>query len=364
MTNEQILLTPGPTPIPPESLAEEAKPIIHHRTKEFSDLFNEFQSNLKYVFQTKEDVYIFASSGTGCMEAAVANLVSPGDKAIVSAGGVFGERWIKILTAFGANVVALRPSQWGVVMKPADIEKALAENPDAKFVFSTHTDTSTATAQDIQGYGKVVAKTKAVLVVDSISGLGGQELQMDAWGCDVVVSASQKGLMAAPGLGFVAVSQKAWPLVESSKSPRFYWDFRTSKKSIPNGETPYTPAISLIRATNVNLKALRKKTMPVVWQEARDLAKYTRELGKGMGLTMFAQDPCEVLTAFNLPAGVDGEKLIRGIVEKYNISLAGGQEKLKGKIVRVAHMGFILKKDIDKGMQALAEFLKEAAVAR
>jgi branched-subunit amino acid ABC-type transport system permease component len=131
MTNEQILLTPGPTPIPPESLAEEAKPIIHHRTKEFSDLFNEFQSNLKYVFQTKEDVYIFASSGTGCMEAAVANLVSPGDKAIVSAGGVFGERWIKILTAFGANVVALRPSQWGVVIKPAEIEKALAENPDA-----------------------------------------------------------------------------------------------------------------------------------------------------------------------------------------------------------------------------------------
>lgn len=298
------------------------------------------------------------------MEAAVANLVSPGDKAIVSACGAFGERWVKILTAFGANVVALRPSEWGVVIKPAEIEKALSENPDAKFVFSTHTDTSTATAQDIQGYGKVVAKTKAVLVVDSISGLGGQELQMDAWGCDVVVSASQKGLMAAPGLGFVAVSQKAWPLVEAAKSPRFYWDVRTHKKSIPNGETPYTPAISLIRATNVNLKVLRKKTMPVVWQETRDLAKYTRELGKNIGLTMFAKDPCEVLTAFNLPAGVDGEKLIRGIVEKYNISMAGGQEKLKGKIVRIAHMGYILKKDIDKGMQALAEFLKEAAVAR
>ena len=360
--NTQILLTPGPTPIPPEVLKEEALPIIHHRTKEFADLFADAQENLQYVFQTKQKVFVLASSGTGAMECAVANLVSPGDPVIVCSCGVFGERWIKILTAFGAKVIALR-SEWGITVKAPELEKALQENADVKVVFSTHTDTSTSIACDIQSYGKVVAKTKAVLVVDAISGLGGQELQMDVWNCDVVISASQKGLMAAPGLGFISVSAKAWPLVEQAKSPRFYWDLRTIEKSFHNSDTPFTPAISLLRSINVGLKMIRKKTIQTVWQEARELAKHTRSLGQNLGLTMFAKDPCEVLTAFNLPEGLDGEKIVRGIVEKYNISLAGGQEKLKGKIIRVAHMGYIQKYEIEKGMSALSEFLKEASVS-
>lgn len=354
--SEQILLTPGPTPIPPESLREEAKPIIHHRTKEFGALFVEFQENLKYVFQTKENVFILASSGTGAMECAVANLTSPGDKVIVCASGVFGERFVKILTAFGANVVPLR-SEWGYAVKPADLEKALADNPDAKVVYSTHTDTSTSMASDIKSFGAIVAKTKAILVVDAISGLGGQELQMDAWKCDVVISASQKGLMGAPGLGFIAVSPKGWDVVKAAKSPRFYWDLRTIEKAHHDKQTPFTPAISLIRSVNVSLKMLRAKTMPKVWQEARDLAKFTRDYGTKIGLKQFPHDACDVLTAFHVPEGLDGEKIIQAVLDKYNISLAGGQEKLKGKVVRVAHMGYIQKADIQKGMDALAETL-------
>jgi aspartate aminotransferase-like enzyme len=361
MSTKQILLTPGPTPIPPETLQAESLPIIHHRTKEFGDLFNDVQKNLQYVFQTKEKIFILASSGTGAMECAVANLISPGDHVIVCACGVFGERWVKILTAFGAKVTALR-SEWGTVVKPQELEKALSEHPDIRCVFSTHTDTSTSIACDIKGYGTVTAKTKAVLVVDAISGLGGQELYMDDWKCDVVLSASQKGLMAAPGLGFIAVNAKAWPLVEQAKAPRFYWDLRTIEKAFHNSETPFTPAISLIRSINISLNMIRKKTLQMVWNETKALAQFTRDFGKSLGLTLFAKDPCEVLTGFNLPQSMDGEKVIRGIVDKYNISMAGGQEKLKGKIIRVAHMGYIQKQDIQKGMEALAEFLKQATV--
>ncbi len=356
--NQQILLTPGPTPIPPETLAEEGKPVIHHRTKEFAKIFDELRENIKYVLGTKQEVYILASSGTGAMECACVNMSSPGDKAIVLAAGAFGERFVKILTAYGVNVVAVR-SEWGSAVAPQDLEKALKENPDAKAVYSTHTDTSTTMASPIQKYGEIVAKTSAVLVVDAISGLGGQELYMDKWHCDVVISASQKGLMANPGLAFISFSEKAAPLVQAAKCPRFYWDLRIAQKFMESAQTPFTPAISIIRSTNVSLKAIRKKGIEKVYQDARDLAKYTRDLGVKMGLKLFAKDPAEVLTGFWVPEGVDSEALIERIVEKHNISIAGGQEKLKGKIVRVAHMGFILKSDIDAGMKALAETLKE-----
>ncbi len=354
--DRQILLTPGPTPIPPETLKMESLPIIHHRTKEFMDLFNELHENLQYLFQTKNKVYSLASSGTGAMECAVANLVSPGDKVIAVACGVFGERWIKILTAFSANVIPLR-SEWGAQVKPEELEKVLKENPDVKTVFSTHTDTSTAVLCDIKKYAEITAKTKAIIVVDSISGLGGQELYMDDWHLDAVVSASQKGLMSAPGLGFISVSPKAWGLVQESKSPRFYWDLRAFEKVFATGQTPFTPPVSLLRATNESLKMIRKKTLKNVWQETKELAQFTREVGSSLGLKVFPKDPCEILTSFKVPEGLDGQKIVKQIVEKYNISLAGGQDKLKGKVVRIAHMGYIQKADIQKGMKALAETL-------
>lgn len=354
----QILLTPGPTPIPPETLNQESLPIIHHRTKEFARLFQESQENLQIVFQTKEKVFVLASSGTGAMECAVANLVSPGDKTIVASAGAFGERWVKILIAFGAKVIPVR-SEWGSAVKPEELKKALEEHPDSKAVFSTQTDTSTAVACDVKKYGELVSETNAVLIVDAISGLGGQELHMDEWKLDGVVSASQKGLMSAPGLAFIALNQKAWKLVETSKSPRFYWDLRSIEKAFRDGQTPFTPAISLLRATNESLRQIRNKTLPRIWRETSELARFTRELGQSLDLKMFAKDPCEVLTAFMVPNGFDGEKIIRAIVEKNNISIAGGQEKLKGKLFRIAHMGYIQKADIEQGMQALSMALKD-----
>ncbi len=359
--NEQILLTPGPTPIPPESLAEEAKPIIHHRTKEFGDIFQEAQVNLQYIFQTQEKVFTLTSSGTGGMECAVVNLISPGMKVIVASIGAFGERWIKILSAFGANVVPVR-AEWGYAVKPAELSEALAKNPDAKIIFSTLTDTSTAVACDIKAYGEITAKSNVILVVDAISGLGGQEVHMDDWGVDALVSASQKGLMAAPGLGFISFSKKAWPFVLEAKAPRFYWDIRTIEKAFHNSETPFTPAISLLRATNASMRIIKKMTMPAVWKQARDLAKYTRDYGKSLDLELFPKDPCDVLTSFNVPQGVDGKKIVQDILDKYNISIAGGQEKLAGKVVRIAHMGFIQRNEIEKGMKALGEFLKAQKV--
>jgi len=356
--DKQILLTPGPTPIPPETLAEEGRPIIHHRTKEFEKVFSEIRENIKYVLGTKREVYLLASSGTGAMECACVNLCSPGDKVIVLAAGAFGERFVKILESYGVQVAAVR-SEWGSAVTPEALEQALKDDPDAKAVFSTHTDTSTTIASPIQRYGEIVAKKKAVLVVDAISGLGGQELYMDKWHCDAVISASQKGLMAAPGLAFISFSEKAWPLVQTAKCPRFYWDIRIAEKFMQSGQTPFTPAISIIRATNVSLKAIRKKGIEDVYKETRELARHTRELGAKLGLKTFAKDPADVLTGFWVPEGMDSEKIIRRIVDKYNISIAGGQEKLKGRIVRVAHMGYILKKDIEAGMKALAETLEE-----
>ena len=358
----QILLTPGPTPIPPETLHMESLPIIHHRTKEFANLFNESQENLKYVFQTKEKVFVLASSGTGAMECAAANLISPKDKAIVVACGAFGERWGKILTAYGANVVFIR-SEWGTAVKPAELQKVLNENLDAKAIFCTHTDTSTAVACDVKGYGEVSSKTNAVLVVDAISGLGGQELYMDNLHLDVVVSASQKGLMAAPGLGFIALNGKAWKLVLESKSPRFYWDLRSIEKSYHQGQTPFTPAISLLRSINVSLKIIRKKGIETIWKETKELARFTKEYGKSLGLQIFPKDPCDVLTSFLVPQGMDGEVIVQDIVKKYNISIAGGQEKLMGKVVRIAHMGYIQKADIEKGMKALSETLSTSVAS-
>lgn len=357
----QILLTPGPTPIPPETLRQEALPIIHHRTKEFAELFDESQKNLQYLFQTKEKVFILTSSGTGGMECAVSNLVSPGTKAVVCSCGVFGERWVKILTQYGAKVTPIR-SEWGSAVKPEQLQETLKKNPDTQIVFTTHTDTSTAVACDIKSYGEIVSQTDALLVVDAISGLGGQELFMDEWKLDCLVSASQKGLMSAPGLAFISVNSKAWKLVERAKSPRFYWDLRTIEKAFHSGQTPFTPAISLLRATNESLKMIRKKTLQTVWKETKELARFTRQEGEKLGLKIFPKDPCDVLTAFLVPEGLDGEKIIREIVEKYNISIAGGQEKMKGKLFRIAHMGYIQKSDIEKGISALAETLHAKAV--
>jgi aspartate aminotransferase-like enzyme len=352
------LITPGPTPIPPEVAAQSALPIIHHRTHEFGDVFDSVSKGMKAVYKTSKDILIMTCSGSGAMESAVANVVSPGDKVIVATSGSFGERWIKINQAFGAVVVAVK-EEWGKPVDPAKVREALKANPDAKAVFCQHTETSTGVVNDLKALGEIVAATPAVLVVDAISGLGGEELHMDDWKLDVVVAGSQKGLMIAPGLAFAAVSDKAWKVVDACKNHRFYFDYRLIKKSIPNKETPWTPAVTLMQSLRKALEMITSEGIENVWARHRRLAKATRAGMQGLGLKLFATNPCAVLTSAHLPSSVDGNKLVDWMRDELGVSVAGGQEQLKGKIVRLAHMGYMDQFDLLVGLTALETGLRK-----
>lgn len=356
------LITPGPTPIPPDVAAASALPIIHHRTREFGEVFDKVSEGLKYVYRTKNEVMILTASGSGAMESAVANVVSPGDKVIVATSGSFGERWIKINEAFGAKVVAVK-EEWGKPIDVKKVEEALKANPDAKAVFCQHTETSTGVVNDLPALGKIVDATPAVLVVDAISGLGGEELRMDEWKLDVVVSGSQKGLMVAPGLAFASVSPKGWKAVEACKNARFYFDYRAIKKSIPNKETPWTPAVTLMQSLKVALEHIKAEGIENVWARHKKLARATRAGMEALGLKLFATGPCAVLTSALLPSNVDGNKLVDWCRDELGVSVAGGQEQLKGKIVRLAHMGYMDQFDLLVGLTALETALKKFGVA-
>ena len=349
---KHYLLTPGPTPIPPEVALKEALPILHHRTSEFGAIFQEVTEGLKYVYQTKNDVLIMASSGTGAMESAVVNLLSPGDDALVATCGNFGERWAKLMEAYGIKPTVIS-AEWGKTINPADIEKALKTNPGIKAVYTTFTETSTGVANDIAAIGKIVAATPAALVVDAISGLVGQEFRTDEWSADVVVSGSQKGLMLGPGLAFASVSEKAWKLADAAKLPRFYWDWRKTRKSLATKETPFTPAVTLIVSLSESIKMIKAQGIENVWKECRLLARAARAGMKAMGLQLFGENPCDVVTSAKVPEGIDGGKIVKMLREEYGVSIAGGQGQLKGKIIRFAHMGYIQKPDLFVGFACL-----------
>jgi serine---pyruvate transaminase len=352
------LITPGPTPVPPEVASAGALPVLHHRTHEFGTLFDRVLDGLKYVYQTKGDVLLLTSSGTGAMESAVANTLSPGDKAIVATSGSFGDRWGKIGKAFGAEMILVK-EDWGKPVQPQKVKDALKANPGAKAVFMTHTETSTGTVNDLKTLGAIVAETSAISVVDAISGLGGEELRTDDWKLDIVVSGSQKGLMTAPGLAFASVSAKAWKTVEACKNARFYFDYRTIKKSIPDKETPFTPAVALVASLDAAIKMIRQDGIEATWATPPRLAKAAQAGMKALGLPLFSSSPCAVLTAGSLPANVDGVKLVNWLRDEHGVSVAGGQEHLKGKIVRLAHMGFMDQFDLIIGLTALEWALKK-----
>lgn len=351
------LLTPGPTPVPPRVAAKSAEPILHHRTKEFQNIFSAVQEGLKYVFRTKNDILMINGSGTGAMEAAVQNTLSPGDEVIVGSVGSFGERWIKICEAFGVKVHAIR-EDWGEPVVPEKIEAALKQNPNVKAVLTQHTETSAGTVNDLKAIGKIVAKTPAIFIVDAISGLGGEELHQDEWLLDVVVSGSQKGLMTAPGLAMASLSEKAWKLVETSQCPKFYSDFRTIRKSIKENETPWTPAVSLFASMNEAIKMIQEETIEKVWERHRRLQKMVQAGIKALGFPLFSSRPCTVLTSAKLPEGFDGNQLIKKMLSDQGVSIAGGQDHLKGKIFRLAHMGYMDSFDMIIGLTALENTLK------
>ena len=359
MLRKNYLLTPGPTPLPPQVCQSMAQPIIHHRTPQFQAVLKEANEGLKYVYQTSGDVFILASSGTGAMEAAVVNLLSPQDNALVVQAGKFGERWTEICKSYGINAEVI-DVEWGKAVSAKEIENRLKANPGIKAVFTTLCETSTGVATDIEAIGKVVKETEAALVVDAISGLGAIDLKTDAWFCDVVVSGSQKGLMLPPGLGFISVSPKAWKLIQVSKSPKYYFDLKAAKKALDKTDTPFTPAITLIIALNEALRMMKQDGLENIFLRHKKMAEATRKAALALGLELFSPTASsDVVTAVKLPQGIDGEKLVKTMRDTYSVTIAGGQAELKGKVFRIAHMGFIEEFDIIVGIACLEKVLAQ-----
>jgi len=356
---KNYLLTPGPTPLPPQVCESMSRPIIHHRTPQFQAVLKEVAEGLKYIFQTAGDVYILTSSGTGAMEAAVINLLSPADTALCVQGGKFGERWAEICKAYGINAEII-DVEWGKAVSPQEIEKRLKANPKIKAVFTTLCETSTGVASDIEKIGSVVKNSDAVLVVDAISGLGAIDLKTDAWNVDICVSGSQKGLMLPPGLSFISVSLKAWEKINASKSPRYYFDLRAAKKAWDKTDTPFTPAITLVIALAEALKIMRQDGLENIFSRHKKMADATRAAMQALGLELFAPTAAsDVVTAVKVPVGIDGEKLVKTMRDTYGVTIAGGQAELKGKVFRFAHMGFIEEFDIIAGISCLEKVLNQ-----
>lgn len=355
---KNYLLTPGPTPLPPEICEALSRPIIHHRTPQFQAVLKEVQESLKVIFQTKNDVFILTSSGTGAMEAAVVNLLSWGDKALVIQGGKFGERWTELCEAYGVKPEIINV-EWGKSLDPHILEEHLNRETGIKAVFTTLCETSTGVTFDIEAIGAIVKESQAVLVVDAISGLGAVDLQTDEWSADVVVCGSQKGLMLPPGLGFVSMSKKAWKLVEESQCPKYYFDLKEAKKALDKTDTPFTPAIGLVIALNDALKMMRAEGLENIFKRHHKLADATRAAMTALGLELFAPlAASHAVTAVKVPQGIDGEKLVKIMRDEYGITIAGGQSEMKGKIIRIAHMGYMSEFDIILGIACLEKVLK------
>lgn len=356
----KLLLTPGPTPVPEDVLAAMARPIIHHRHEEFKGILSKVKEDLKYLFQTSGDVLLFAATGTGAMEGAVTNLMSPGDKAIVVRAGKFGERWAEICQAYGVKVVPV-DVPWGKAVDPAGVKEALDREPDARAVLIQASETSTAVRHPIREVAELVAqREQTVMVVDAITGIGVFDIPTDAWKLDVVVTGSQKALMLPPGLAFASVSPKAWGFVKQSKLPKFYFDFAKEKKNLDKNQSAYTSAVSLVLGLQVALERIKKEGLENVFARTEKMARATREGAKALGLGLLApESPSPACTAILLPDGIDGEKVPLLIRERYGVAVAGGQDRLKGKIVRISHMGYVQPYDILSGLAALEFTLRD-----
>ncbi len=347
MQNKYRLMSPGPTPIPPEVSAAGALPIIHHRTPEFGEVFTRVNETLKRIFLTENDIFTYSASGTGAFEGAMQNLFSPGDKILVVNNGNFGNRWVKMGNAFGLQVTELK-YDWGVKADNDEIAEALANDPEIKAAICVLSETSTGTVNDIEGFAKVTQNV--ISIVDAISGLGACELRSDEWGVDVVVAGSQKALMTPPGLGFVSVSQRAMRVHEQSTMPRYYFDFTAAKKAYAKDppQTPWTPAVSVIIQLDLALQQIMAEGIENVFERHILLGRAAREGVKGMGLKLFGpdEDMNSAVTAAWVPDGIDGKQLVRGIFRDQGIQVAGGQGEVEGKIFRIGHCGYFDAYDI------------------
>lgn len=334
------MFTPGPTPVLPEAVLSMAAPILNHRKEDFKRLFRECVEMLKTVYKTKTDPIILTASGSGAMEAAVTNLLSSGDKALVVVGGKFGERWEELCRAYGLEVVRIA-LEWGESVDPKDIGRHLERDAAIKAVFIQATESSTGAANDIAELGRVVSRfPNTVLVVDAITGLGCAPIHTDEWNLDVVVGGSQKAFMLPPGLAFLSVSPKAWERVKVNKQPRFYFDLLKEQKEQQSGQTSFTPAISLVQGLHAALRYISEIGVDGLVANAAFQAQATRAAAQAMGLKLVARRPSNALTAVYNPEGIEGSKIIGEMNRQFGLIMSGGQGKLKGKIFRVAHLGY------------------------
>jgi serine---pyruvate transaminase len=352
------LLAPGPTPVPPRTLLAMAQPLIHHRSADFQEVIGKVRAGLKKLFQTQNEVLTFCSSGTGAMESSVANLLSPGDKAIAVRGGKFGERWSLILKAYGCTPVDL-DVPWGQAVKPEAVAKLLKEDPSIKAVYVQALETSTGVDHPIEALAQVTKNTGAVLVVDAVSAMGAYPIPVDQWGLDVVLSGSQKALMLPPGLAFASIGPKALEMMKSSTCPKFYFSWAKELKSQGENKGSFTSPVTLFMGLLDIFALLDEWGMDKVYAETVIRSKAFKEAVKAWGLGLYSTErPSVALTAVQCPEGIDGQKVVKWLKDKYGIFIAGGQDQAKGKIFRVAHMGYINEFDTLQAISAIEMALK------
>ena len=356
------LMAPGPTPIPSEVLLAMAQPIIHHRTPEYEALFVEVRAGLAKLFQTRQDVIPFACSGTGAMEAAVVNTLSAGDTVAVVRAGKFADRWTELGKAYGLDVIDLT-APFGHTVPPARVAETLRTKGNVKAVLTQHSETSTGVLHDVRAYAAVTKDTETLLIVDAVSSLGIAELPMDAWGIDVVVAGSQKGLMLPPGLGFCALSDKAWARAKTSTLPKYYFNITEEAKSVRKNEAHYTPAVSIVVGLRTVLKMLEAEGLANVFKRHDRLARATRAGVEALGLELFAKaTPSPAITAVVAPTGIDSEKIVAAFSKNHNITIAGGQGEMKGTIFRLGHMGYAAEFDTISALAALEQVLADLGI--
>lgn len=359
MNYPYYLMAPGPVQIPDDVLTELARPMIHHRTPEFDVILADALVLLKKFFQTEQPVFIQTATGSGGMESAIVNTLSPGDTVIAVVSGKFGERWRDIALAYGINVLSI-DVPWGQAVDPKQVEKLLKKHSEVRAVLTQACETSTAVLHPINALANLVRNyPQTLLMVDAITSIGVTAMPMDDWGIDVIVAGSQKAFMLPTGLTFISFSKKAWPFVEAAKCPRHYWDVRAENKSNLKGETHFSSSVSMIRGLRVALQMMLKEGLNNQIKRVGALAHATRIGGEALGLSVYSQAPSPSVTALLVPPGIDGQKVRAHLETKYNCTIAGGQDYLKGKIIRIGHLGHIGRKETIETIERLGLTLKD-----
>ncbi|XGC82067.1 alanine--glyoxylate aminotransferase family protein [Bdellovibrio bacteriovorus] len=352
------LLAPGPVNLHPEVRKALALPMIHHRTPEFDKILKKVLTGIKTVFQTTQEVYLLTSTGSGGMEALLVNTLSPGDKVIAINSGKFGERWAEMAKAYGAEVITI-DVPWGKAVDLTIVEGTLKNHPDARAVLCQACETSTAVAHPIEALGKIISGYPDTLfLVDAITALGAYPLPMDAWKIDGLVAGSQKAFMLPTGMTFVSLSEKAWKFAEKATTPRFYFDLRKERKANQAGETFYSSNVAIIRALDVVLEMIQKQGLEQLFKSIHRKAEFTRVFGQKLGMMLYADSPSDSVTALLVPQKMDGQKIRLHLEEVHNITIMGGQDQAKGKIIRIGHMGYIPDEDMVRLIECLGHTLR------